>query len=38
VSDDTVSGSFQFTAVHEEDASKMVAVAGTFNQLSLVKK
>jgi hypothetical protein len=38
VSDDTVSGSFEFMAVREDDAAKTAIVAGTFNQLPLVKK
>jgi hypothetical protein len=38
VSDDAISGSFEFTAVHEEDDTKIVTVAGAFDQLPLVEK
>ena len=38
VSDDAISGSFEFTAVHQEDAAKTVTVAGWFEQLPLMGK
>jgi len=38
VTDDAVSGSFDFTAVHEEDESKVNVVVGWFDQHPLVTK
>jgi hypothetical protein len=34
----TITGSFEFTAVHEMDLAKRVTATGAFNQVPLVKK
>lgn len=38
MSDGKITGSFEFKAAHQEDASKVVTVKGAFNQIPLVKK
>jgi|GEM_PF-6562050 len=37
-SDGKITGSFEFKAAHQQDASQVVTVKGAFNQIPLVKK
>ena len=38
MADNKITGSFEFKAAHQQDASKVATVKGAFNQIPLVKK
>ena len=38
IANNKITGSFEFKAAHQQDASKVATVKGTFNQIPLVKK